>query len=328
MHALNSLPGDQEGFSLLSVVSMPATAVIFVHGWGGTARGTWADFPRLLDTDFSGDAWWNGCDVFFYQYPESRTAPLAITASRFGRFLSSVFPKPNSRFFEIEPEVGESYGLTVRPAVQRTADFRYQTLVLVGHSEGAVVIRRSLIEAYKDVREAGGIPAGASGLDTMIGTSAEGLNKITKEFLTKYPTLEAKVVLFAPAHHGANVAGWAGALLNLLSACKYLGPVIDAVRGHSSADYDLSPNSPFLAQLRGDTEKFASIFPSPPALVARSYFGEEDRIVCIGEYQTDLKSVLVPGKNHITICKPNRGYLEPFGYVSHDRTVGKSASGS
>lgn len=328
MHTLNSLPVGQDGFSLLSGSSAPPTAIIFVHGWGGSAQGTWADFPRLLDTEFSTDDWWSGSDLFFYQYPESRTAPLAVSAAKFGRFLGMVFPRPDQRLFDVDPEFGEFYDLIARAAALRSKDFRYQNIVLVGHSEGAVIIRRSLIEAYKDVRESGGIPSGGSGLDTLVGTKSEQLGKIEDEFFAKYPTMGAKLVLFAPAHHGANVAGWAGALLSLLSASRYLGRVIDAIRGHSSADYDLTPNSPFLAQLREDTERFASSFPSPPSLIARSYFGEADRIVCIGEYRTDHSSILVPGKNHTSICKPNLSYPAPFKYVSYDRTIRRSASGS
>lgn len=46
----------------------PEATVIFVHGFGGTPRGTWVDFEHLIDELDAKFPAWGDCDLLFYGY--------------------------------------------------------------------------------------------------------------------------------------------------------------------------------------------------------------------------------------------------------------------
>lgn len=137
MHHLVAIPGYRESFGLFADAPVADTAVVFVHGFAGDSSTTWAQFESLMDAKASAYDWWAGYDAFFYKYP-SINLPIAVNGHDLLKFIKTVFPSPDSSMLH---DIRES------PWVP------YKNLVLVGHSEGAVVIRRALVEAYKILRE-------------------------------------------------------------------------------------------------------------------------------------------------------------------------------
>jgi hypothetical protein len=316
VHDINSIGSSAGSYALVSRDPGTDTAVIFVHGFGGDPQTTWLEFPSLIDSCSGAYPWWNTCDVFFYKYPGSRTIPIAVSSHNLLTFLRATFPEPDQALFRFSTTDAKLRALF--PSVPlRTDGFRYRKLVLVGHSEGAVVIRRALIEEYKRIRDEGGMPDLRS-FRTYEQILA-GRDQIQAEFLQKNPLFDAAVVFFAPAHLGATVTGWAGVLLSCVRICSVLAPVFDCLKAYSAAYQDLKGGSPFLNQLRVDTEKFASDFPQPQAFKAKSYFGKKDRIVCIGEYGSDPPATLIESKGHLSVCKPSQTYREPLEYVRYAR---------
>src|SRR5687768_14854748 len=72
-------PGSQ---AMLTREPMAETAIAFVHGWGGSAIGTWDEFPAALRTLPEAAQ----ADVFFLNY-ESREQSVAACASELKEFL-------------------------------------------------------------------------------------------------------------------------------------------------------------------------------------------------------------------------------------------------
>lgn len=279
-------------------------AVIFVHGFLGDAISTWEHFPSLIDICLAEYRWWATVDAYFYNYSGTVHKPIAVHAEELHQFLDMVFPSPSSKFFQ--PSFAPEERL-------RPDGFTYKKLVLVGHSEGAVVIRRALVSQYKLVRHTRPLPQaralpGAS-------TTYEDVERAARQFLQANPKLDAKLVLFSPAHLGASLTGWLGLIVKVLESMKCLGPTISSLTGYD----ELKKESPVLLQLKQDTEAFAGEIPYCPAFRAQAYFGSEDRTVYIGEYTTDLKSIIVKNQGHSSVCKPNASYKEPLQYVSHEQ---------
>ncbi len=81
--------GPRVSYALLSSAMDVDTAVVFVHGFGGSPTGTWADFHSLVDK-FPGDyPWWSSSDLFFFGY-ESIHAQIRRNAPNLGDFVERV----------------------------------------------------------------------------------------------------------------------------------------------------------------------------------------------------------------------------------------------
>jgi pimeloyl-ACP methyl ester carboxylesterase len=107
--------------SLLFLSTQPSNhAVVFIHGFGGSASGTWMGFEGLV-------AEAKGWDLFFYGYP-SWAGQANSHAEGFRLFLAGLFSNPKDIYVELE---GRSY----------------QHVVIVAHSLGAIVTRRALLNA-------------------------------------------------------------------------------------------------------------------------------------------------------------------------------------
>src|SRR5260370_15133055 len=143
-HCLAAIPDRDGSVCLLSLAEEVDTAVVFVHGFLGDATSTWEHFPYLIDACAGEYPWWNNTDAFFYKYRGSHRIPIAVHSEEFLPFLAEIFPFPNERLF---------IPLFAPLERLRPAGFRYRKLILVGHSEGAVVIRRALTSNYKLIRE-------------------------------------------------------------------------------------------------------------------------------------------------------------------------------
>lgn len=130
-----ALPWGRES-SVRWATNPAGRAVVFVHGFGGEAQGTWDQFPALLPLQPQCD----GRDLFFYGY-DSLVQQATVSAAEFLTFLQELGTRPYAGV--IQPSLTDS----------RRADpqFQYQHITIVGHSLGAVVAREALVqEAMED----------------------------------------------------------------------------------------------------------------------------------------------------------------------------------
>ncbi|MGA8491931.1 MAG: hypothetical protein WB711_16005, partial [Terriglobales bacterium] len=152
-----------------------SVAVIFVHGFYGHPEKTWLQFQTLMDgVESSGMfPWWRTYDSYFYSYDSKRQ--IGSNTSDLLDFIDAVFPSPSWN------KIGAN---GIEDLVRR-----YDSLVLVGHSEGGVLIRSAILRRIQINDQAGDAPLPYDGI------------------------LDAHLRLFAPALWGALISGWKGVLL-------------------------------------------------------------------------------------------------------------------
>jgi pimeloyl-ACP methyl ester carboxylesterase len=252
-------------------------AIVFVHGWGGDARATWETFPQAVATMPEASF----TDVFFLDYP-STTSQVPFCANQLRRFLFDVVRNPVSKIIN---------GSLPRGAPKRNADDRYERVFIVGHSMGAVIARRALLDLDE--------PAPVVLSD--------------EEFAT------LRLLFFAPAHSGSNVPLLieSGLGLNFLPGVATVGR---CVKLYFQSLADLEHGSGTLKQLAEDcrlirerrTLRKASI----EHLRASVYHAHNDRVVSQNRFDLDAPFDPVMQKNHRSICKPCRGYLTPVEALS------------
>ena len=110
-------------------------AVVFVHGYGGSAIKTWSDFHLLA----SAEAPCRRHDLFFYGYDGLRSE-LVASAGFFRDFLGTLLMNGT-----------DLVNGSLPAQARRPPDFAYDEVVVVAHSLGAVIARWALLSA----REAG-----------------------------------------------------------------------------------------------------------------------------------------------------------------------------
>lgn len=264
---------DSGGYALISESLDVDTAVVFVHGFLGDTEGTWLNFQGMIDSQHARYPRWAKCDVFFFSYP-SFFQEITDSGEQFLEFTSAIYPKPPDWLFSIPKSLpGIPAGVVVLDLPQHT----YESLILVGHSEGCIVIRRAVTIAYK--RE------------------------------TQHPILKSGMLaLFAPAHLGFQPTGW-------IRACLAVGRVeaiIVPLLNFSPAFAEMKEKE-LLEQIREDTTIFWEKT-HLDVMRARVLFGKE-RIVVKGEFTNDILEASEPGKNHVSICKPKADYARPIDFV-------------
>lgn len=270
VHIPCSLPELAPGSEVLLSSSLVAnTAVVFVHGHGGDPHETWAEFHDLMDSS-DRHSWWSRCDAYFLSY--DYTSHTDDTASYLETVLQSIYPSPAGELQQM---------LDQRVGTART----YKKLVLVGHSEGGIVLRSCIAELAKHFERTG----------------------------EKSPILEARLVLFAPALFGFMPTGWLG----VLAKATGIRQLLDLYVGYSPAASEMV-DMETLRQLRDVTQKLFDHFPELPALSAHVVFGEGENVVAKARYYQDYKVPPVPKKDHFTICKPTKTYLLPLFLVQGD----------
>ena len=119
----------------LWAISPNHVAIVFVHGFGGSATNTWIQFPSLLQSE----AGCEGCDFIFFGYDGLRIRARP-SAAKFISLLDELF--------------GNAAGLAADslPTVKRLKRFNYKRVVIVAHSLGAVVSRIALLDAFRHQR--------------------------------------------------------------------------------------------------------------------------------------------------------------------------------
>jgi hypothetical protein len=192
------------------------------------------------------------------------------------RFAMRQFRRKFVALDSIAPRV-----LQIPPAIQKLDLGRhtYKRLIFVGHSEGAVVIRRAMCIEYKR-------------------TGARS------------KLLKAQLALFAPAHLGFTPSGWVGGCL----AVGYVEALIAPFLGSSSAFVEMKGKE-LLNQIEKDTSTFIAKSPKLAALRARVLFGTDENVVVMGEFTSDLPEPPEAGRNHASICKPESAYERPLQFA-------------
>jgi hypothetical protein len=261
-------------YALISENHRTDTAVIFVHGFLGDTEGTWLNFQEMIDSYQTQYPRWMGCDVFFFPY-HSVLDSISDSAESLLTFTETIFPQPPRSLFTIPVVLRHLARILALSLTKHT----YKSLVFVGHSEGAIVIRRAICIAYK---RTGG----------------------------KHRALKAKLALFAPAHLGFIATGWIGACLAVGRIAAIAMPILS-----SSPAFVEMKDKDLPRQVQKDTSSFLRRSPRLPALRARTVFGMNDHVVVRAEYTDDFPEEPEPNQDHVSICKPRTSYERPLEFA-------------
>jgi pimeloyl-ACP methyl ester carboxylesterase len=160
----------------------------------------------------------------------------------------------------------------------RSRIFEYRDVVIVAHSLGAVIARWAMLEAHQ--------------------TRKPWISKI-------------QLVLFAPAHMGANVVKLA---LSVISGFPFLALAGCLMRFKSPLIDQLNKNSDELRALRQETARALKAGNCNYLVARRVIHAEYEKIV------SNMKFCLVPpaipfGGDHFSICKPKGTFLDPIQQV-------------
>jgi hypothetical protein len=255
------------------------TAIIFVHGFNGKPTSTWRDFHGLVDEYSSDHEWWGTSDMFFYSY-ESLHTPIRKNAQKLTEFVEGVWRGVKSR------EINTSRG-------------NYKDLILVGHSEGGVVIRRMILDRFEAHSEA---------IRQTEPVDRHAYRDAMKVVLESDFLMRAYLRLFAPACMGTNFSSWAGFLTSLPL-------LVGSIAASSLVRNELLPTSTVLNNLKLGTEEAHSEFPKIRSLFTSPLFGVPDHIVTSDSYRGE-ELLLEEGWSHTSICKPTHKYKRPLEFVS------------
>lgn len=279
-------------FAHLSRSPSVATAVIFVHGFKGHPATTWCDFQTLTNVGLK-RGWWAECDLYFYGY-DSFGPRIAVNAVRFGDLIRRLFPTPDWNLFKPDDRpVRNALSVDLPPRPDRADGRRYSHLVVVAHSEGAVVVRKCILDAAKQYT------FGQSPVEPW-----------------QVGLLNSTLCLFAPALMGVCPSGWKGVVLAVADALPHpLRAVIGGWLGASAAYRELQPGCRVLATLQDSTEELWSENPYLFGLQASICWGMREDVVAVGEYRHDWPVLYLEKQNHVSVCKPNSDYTAPLEFV-------------
>ena len=285
-HDLYYLAGLRRSYGLI-LDRATDSLTVFVHGFWGDSTSTWQEFQRFVDDAQLSFPNFHDSDLLFFDYPSTKWT-IEVAAHDLLRFLKSVYPRTNEeRFASLQP-AASIFGLNSRLLLSRPVPFEYTKLTLIGHSMGAVILRRALlIELTNQIEE---LRAGASAPDDSL--------------------LHANLILFAPAHLGfkygdladiVSSSHWALAALRLIYQIR-----------HAPAYADLVALSPVLRGIQDQTERYVTEFPFARALRATIVWGARENVVFMGGYAEDSVVAPIPARDHIDICKPSDQYESPM----------------
>jgi pimeloyl-ACP methyl ester carboxylesterase len=269
-------PRQRGAFAWFSDHPSTDIAVVFVHGFLGDAEGTWLNFQGMVDTHTSEWEEWSKSDMFFFPYASFRKN-ITDSAADLVSFLRTMYPSPRPELFAID----RNLPLLPKPLADLDLKPRsYKHLILVGHSQGALIIRRALILIWQDED---GSP------------------------LQKSQLLAAKLALFAPAIFGFAPSGWVASVLRVGRVEKLAMLVLDRSPSFAEMKEKAVP--------RLIEDQTNAILPSFACFMARVLFGKKDKFVTAMEYVHDLSEPSEPKETHTSICKPRAKYLRPFKFV-------------
>jgi hypothetical protein len=161
---------------------------------------------------------------------------------------------------------------------KRDEPFSYERIVLVAHSLGAVIARQAVLDAYKN-------------------------NDAWAD--------RVELILFSPAHMGSHLRNLLKETIYKFLPSVFIGPIIEY---RYQVLKDLEPRSDFLMTLREATQKQ---LPSSHRLKAKTIVhASQERVVETSDFLIDDPTpILIEGRAHTNICKPNRTYSDPVDIV-------------
>jgi hypothetical protein len=288
-HTRSDIPGFDKSFAQVSeTTGKIERAVIFIHGFSGSANGTWTDFLTLVDDPYT-DQWWEESDLFFFDYHSaSLHRKLARNKLDVLKFINHVWPNPPDSLFT-------AGGVTLRK------DVTYSELFLVGHSEGGLLLRKVILD---------------------VADSDAAIQQYrTQRFAPKGPepsstgVLIANLRLFAPALGGETING----LLGVLSR----SPVISTFTGSLAAKLSMGPASAAVTSARDSTNEYSDYL-KMECFRAHILWADDDTIIEPERYKRDLEcGNPPPGTSHTSVCKPTQQYKKPLKFVKEGVVNGK-----
>lgn len=183
-----SLTGYQYSYAILGDEDFVDTAVIFVHGFHGDSVKTWFQFQVLVRELQESFPWWKSCDLYFWSFPSMETRIL-MGAQDLNGFIKAVYPRPRAGLLGSDLKVLKQLtglGLSSIDIGQTRA---YRKLLLVAHSQGAVLLRRVVLNAYNE---------------RFITAATVGAGSSQQMPDYNVALLSAQLRLFAPALFGAS----------------------------------------------------------------------------------------------------------------------------
>jgi len=135
LHIQSGIPDFEKSVAYLSSANAKDIdrAIVFVHGFSGSATSTWTDFLTLVDDKMT-SRWWETADLFFFHYWwDSMFKRIPRNTNTLMRFIEYLFPKPPQELFEAAE-------MSLRP------QFEYKHLTLVAHSEGGLLVRKIILD--------------------------------------------------------------------------------------------------------------------------------------------------------------------------------------
>ena len=250
-----------------------ATALVFVHGWGGSASGTWEDFQRAIR--FSPET--ATADAFFLNYP-TRQKAVAFCAGEVRRFFRDLLHNPDATILN---------GSLPRGAPRRAPAMRYGRVVVIAHSMGAVVARRALLDLDR--------PDAPDGLDDADRA------KIRLLFFAPAHTGSTIPLLIA-----------SGFGLDALPGAKAVGELL-ALRYRSLRDLAIGSRSlsKLEGDNKAARERHAQAGRATDHLIAFVFHADGDKVVEADAFDADPPLSGIIGKHHRSVCKPNEAYPTP-----------------
>jgi pimeloyl-ACP methyl ester carboxylesterase len=286
---LKAIDGFYRSYALMPGVNPTGAAVVFVHGFAGSPTGTWSDFHGLTREYARDYPWWKEATLFFYSY-ESTRKPIHFNATRLRMFLDAIL-------IPAVEKVDNARLAKRKRAVQ--GERNYSKLLLVGHSEGAVLIRRMILNKMEAL-EKKGREKNFDGAD---------LVKWIDKHAARDLILESHVLLFAPACAGTNFSG-------ALGFAHGVSRFFSAIASSYLVRNELLKGSPILAGLQSGTESVFRAHPKIRALPAKILFGTEDQVVYTDKYACDeIVEPYAEGHDHFSVCKPSYIYKRPLEFV-------------
>lgn len=294
-HLPRAIPKFPKSYALISSSNTTDTAVIFIHGFGGKSTSTWRDFQGLVDRLGHQYPWTQSSDLYFYSYESSRAT--LINAQRFSSFITDILIAKDLSVIAPSDFPFPLSFIKDRPKEPRT----YSRLVLAAHSEGAVVIRRSILDRLRkiELKEKNAFSSTAT-LEERLSTVQ---NAVKSDVL-----MRANLRLFAPACLGTNFSSVLGFITSFSS-------LLYALASSFKARNDLLPDSPIIRQIWDETQAASEDYPACSAFRANILFGEKDNVVHVGGYKYDVVFDYEKGHTHTSICKPTDEFLRPLEFA-------------
>lgn len=298
-----SLVAGEGSYAMLSTEHDVDTAVCFFHGFNGSARTTWLNFQGLADDLQDANGWWQRADLFFYGY-DSVFDHIGYNSSNFLKFICSLYPKSGQEVFLFERDIIKGTTYVGRKRVDIPEDLlrNYRSLVLVGHSEGGLILRDTILDLIKK-------------FDKELNITKQLTEEAVRQHMNKpaFAALDSSMRLFAPALMGASPSSYASIPFNV----PQLGRVVRLLFGLSAAYNEMDPGSELLGSIGDQTTHFADKYNYIKSLRAQVIWARNDMIVSIGGYTYDDKVDVLQNQDHSSICKPTHQYLIPMHFVKN-----------